>query len=281
MTMVKIRLPEDRLDITALNVSFADLPVASASVELVRGFGGDLEELGESLLKCFADGASWCRVGNAVHTVTHGDAEVRLVPRSDTPAWHVDYFQAGWGSSDGARIPPEFRPEYARYVDRRHKARESCLEGEDLRAVAAKDGAGGVDKLVWHHRAQLTEWYDALDNLLHSVPTASSLPEWATSVARDELLDWHRTPRVPDERRARIPPRRQRATSRNRVRQSVLPLLDGLGGTGARSLSPVHGHKVLKAQWRTRNTPHQRCPAGARSWITPPTDRAPPGQRRR
>lgn len=40
MTMVEIRLPKDRLDITALNVSFADLPVVSASAALVRGFGG-------------------------------------------------------------------------------------------------------------------------------------------------------------------------------------------------------------------------------------------------
>ena len=193
MTMVEIQVPGDRLDITALEVAFADLPVASASVALVRGFGGDLDELRETLREYFADGASWCRVGNAVHTVTDGDAEVRLVPRSDVPTWHADYFQAGWKSREGARIPLESRLQYARYVDRRHKARESCLQGEDLREAAAKDGAGGVDKLVRHHRAQLAEWYDALDVLLHSVQTGPDLPEWATSVAKEELLDWHRT----------------------------------------------------------------------------------------
>ncbi|MFJ6752065.1 hypothetical protein ACIQNI_28340 [Streptomyces sp. NPDC091266] len=193
MTMVKILLPEGRLDITALNVSFADLPVASASAELVRGFGGDLDELGEWLREGFADGASWCRIGNTVHTVTEGDAEIRLVPRADDPNWHANYFRAGWGSIEGARIPREFRLQYARYVDRRHKARESCLQGKDLRAVAAKDGAAGVDKLVRSHRAQLAEWYDALDNLLDSAQTAPDLPEWATSVAKAELLDWHRT----------------------------------------------------------------------------------------
>ncbi|MGA5559204.1 hypothetical protein [Streptomyces lavendulocolor] len=193
MTKVEIRLPDDRVDITALNVSFADLRVASASVDLVRGFGGDLNELGEWLLEGFADGASWCRVGNAVHTVTDGDAEMRLVPQSEVPTWHADYFQAGWGSGQGARIPPEFRPQYARYVDRRHATRESCLQGEDLRAAAAKGGARGVDKLVRHHRAQLAEWYDALDQMLQSVRTSADLPGWAEPVAKDELLDWHRT----------------------------------------------------------------------------------------
>jgi hypothetical protein len=193
MTMVRIQLPDDRLDITALNLSFADLPVASASAALVRGFGGDLDELGEALRECFADGASWCRVGNAVHTVTDGDAEVRLVPRPDMPTWHADYFRASWGNSEGARIPPEFRPQYALYVDRRDGARESCLEGKDLRVAAARDGAAGVDTLVRHHRAQLAEWYEALDELLRSVQTAEDLPAWATSVVQDELLDWHRT----------------------------------------------------------------------------------------
>ncbi|MFJ8980202.1 hypothetical protein [Streptomyces sp. NPDC102282] len=193
MTQVKVWLPKDRLDITALNVSFADLPVSSASTAVVRGFGGDLDELEEALRECFADGASWCRVGNTIHTVAAGDAEMRLVPQSDTPNWHVDYFHASWGSHEGKRIPPECRLHYARYVDRRYKARESCLQGKDLRAVAAKDGPGGVDRLVRHHRAQLAEWYDALDDLLRSVQTAPDLPEWAKAAAKDELLDWHRT----------------------------------------------------------------------------------------
>ncbi|RZU37607.1 hypothetical protein EV284_2783 [Streptomyces sp. BK022] len=197
MTHVKIWLPEDRLDITALNVAFNGLPVTSASVALVSGYFGDLDELGESLREYFADGASWCRVGNAVHTVSDGDAEVRLVPRSEVPTWHADYFRACWGSREGARIPPEFRPQYASYVDRRQETRESCLRGQDLRAVAAKDGAGGVDKLVRHHQTQLAEWYAALDQLLCSLHTAEDptedLPEWVTSVATDELLDWHRT----------------------------------------------------------------------------------------
>ncbi|MBL1086745.1 hypothetical protein JK359_33100 [Streptomyces actinomycinicus] len=193
MTKVEILLFDDRLDITALNIAFAGLPVSSASAALVKGFGGDLDDLGESLREYFADDASWCRIGNTVHTVTDGDAEVRLVPRSDVPTWHADYFQAGWGSREGARIPPEFRLQYAKYVDRRYKARESCLQGKDLRSVAAKDGAGGVDKLVRHHQAQLAEWYAALDHLIRSVQTAEDLPEWAISVAKDELLDWHRT----------------------------------------------------------------------------------------
>ncbi|MFJ2875562.1 MULTISPECIES: hypothetical protein [unclassified Streptomyces] len=194
MTMVKIRLAEDRLDITALNIAFDGLPVASASAALVNGFSGDLDELGTTLREYFADDASWCRIGDAVHTVAKGEGEVRLVPRSDATTWHADYFQAGWGSREGARIPPEYRLQYARYVDRRQKARESCLQGEDLRAVAAKDGAGGVDKLVRHHQAQLGEWYTALDQLLCSVHTAGDdAPEWATSMARDELLDLHRT----------------------------------------------------------------------------------------
>ncbi|MEU5436410.1 hypothetical protein AB0G73_23950 [Streptomyces sp. NPDC020719] len=196
MTTVTLLLDEDRLDITALNVAFAGLPVASASAELVNGFSGDLEELGEALREHFADGASWCRVGNAVHTVTDGSAEVRLAPRPDVPTWHADYFQASWGSGDGALIPPESRPQYATYVDRRYTARESCLQSEDLREAAATNGAGGVDKLVRHHQAQLAEWYAALDDFLRSVEPPDDVedfPGWVTSVVKAELLDWHRT----------------------------------------------------------------------------------------
>nr|WSX75948.1 hypothetical protein OH826_20100 [Streptomyces sp. NBC_00899] len=193
MTRVVRQLVEDQVDISALNCWFAEVPVSSASAELVRGSFGDLDGLGETLREVFADGASWCRVDLAVHTVTGDEAEVRLVPRSDEPTWHADYFHAGWRSTAGARIPPEFRPQYAAYVDRRHETRESCLLGEDLRAVAAADGAGGVDKVVRHHCAQLAQWYDALDRLLLSARTGAGLPEWATSTAKDELLDWHRT----------------------------------------------------------------------------------------
>jgi hypothetical protein len=193
MTTWDSRLFEDRVDITALNCSFAELPVSSASAELVRGSFGDLDDLGETLREVLADDASWCRVGLAVHTVTGDEAELRLVARSDAPTWHADYFHAGWRSAQGARIPPEFRPQYAAYVDRRHETRESCLQGENLRAVAATDGAGGVDNLVQHHRAQLAEWYDALDRLLQGVQSGADLPEWATATAKEELLDWHRT----------------------------------------------------------------------------------------
>ncbi|MFB8090627.1 hypothetical protein [Streptomyces sp. NPDC055992] len=193
MTQVTVRLPNGRLDISVLNVSFAELPIASASPSVVRGFGGDLDELGEALRECFADGASWCRIGNTVHTVTDGDAEFRLIPQADAPNWHVDQFPAGWGSRDGKRIPPEHRLQYARYVDRRSEAREACLQGKDLRAAAAKNGPAGVDRLVRHHCAQLAEWHEALDELIRSVQTAASLPKWAETAAKEELLDWHRT----------------------------------------------------------------------------------------
>ncbi|MFE7129508.1 hypothetical protein ACFVIM_01465 [Streptomyces sp. NPDC057638] len=195
MTKVEILVDEDRLDITGLNVAFAGLRVTSASAELVNGFGGDLDELGHALREDFADGASWCRISNAVHTVTDGDAEVRLVSQPDVPTWHADYFHAGWGSREGALVPPEHRPQYASYVDRRHQTRESCLQGKDLRAAAAGGGSSGVDTLVRHHREQLTEWYAALDQLLRSVHTTEDedIPEWITLVAKDELLNWHRT----------------------------------------------------------------------------------------
>ncbi|WP_260606633.1 hypothetical protein [Streptomyces sp. WAC08241] len=94
MTQVKVRLLKDRLDITALNVSFADLPIASASAEVVRALGGDLDELGRALREYFADDASWCRVGNTIHTVNAGEIEMRLAPQPDMPNWHVDYFNA-------------------------------------------------------------------------------------------------------------------------------------------------------------------------------------------
>jgi hypothetical protein len=192
-TTVELRLCEDRLDITGLGLVFAGRPVVSASTELVRGFVGDLDDLAETLREQFADDGSWCQVGDTVHTVTDGDAEVRLSPRSDLPNWHADYFQAGWRSHEGARIPLEFRPQYAAYVDRRHLVRESCLQGGDLRVAAGEGGAGGIDELVRHHHAQLAAWFAALDGFLLAVHTAGRLPQWATAVAKHELLDWHRT----------------------------------------------------------------------------------------
>ncbi|MGW1334557.1 hypothetical protein ACWD7B_09780 [Streptomyces rubiginosohelvolus] len=193
MTEHSAAASEVRVNIAFLNLSFADLAITSASTDVVRGFGGDLVELEEWVREGFADGASWCRIGNEAHTVSEGDAELRLVPRSDTPDWHLNYFHAGWESEEGKQIPPQYRLQYARYVDRRHEVREGCLTGKDLRVVAAKDGAEGVDLLVRHHRAQLTEWYKALDALLSSVESTPDLPGWAKAVAKEELLNWHRT----------------------------------------------------------------------------------------
>ncbi|MER7963803.1 hypothetical protein [Streptomyces ardesiacus] len=194
MEKVGVWVADDRFDLTALNVAFAGLPVVSASVELVNSWSGDLEELAADLLERFADDVSWCRVANDVHSVTEGSAEVRLTPRPDDPGWHAELFHAeGWKSQQGARIPAECRWQYARYADRRHEARESCLEVADLRAAAAKDGAAGVDNLVRHQQVQLAEWYAALDEFISSVHTAESIPEWAVLVAKDELMDWHRT----------------------------------------------------------------------------------------
>ncbi|MEU5976354.1 hypothetical protein [Streptomyces sp. NPDC047315] len=193
MTMVKIRLPEDQLDITSLNVFFDGRPVVSASAAVIRGFGGELDDLGEALREYFVEGASWCRVGDDVHTVTADEFEVRLSSSSGTSGWHVDHFHAGWCSPEGKLVPEDARPQYARYVDSKRRVRESCLEGEDLRAAAAKGGPPRVDELVRRHAARLAEWYDALDELLRAVTTASGLPAWVKPVVRSELLDWHRT----------------------------------------------------------------------------------------
>ncbi|MFE4057328.1 hypothetical protein ACFXP3_13710 [Streptomyces sp. NPDC059096] len=74
MTTVKLRLPQNRLDIAALNVSFAGLPIASASVEVMAGPHGDLHDVEEMLRVYFADGASWRR--GRRHR-PHGDRRIR------------------------------------------------------------------------------------------------------------------------------------------------------------------------------------------------------------
>ncbi|MGX5397123.1 hypothetical protein ACWLMY_35335 [Streptomyces anulatus] len=194
MKKVNLWVPDNRLDISALGVEFAGLPVASASVELVDCWSGDLKELKEALTEWFTDDASWCRIGEDVHSMTEGSSETRLIPRPGAPGWHAESVHvAGWRTPEGARIPTEYRWQYTRYADRRHETRESCLQEADLREAAAKDGAAGVDKLVRHQQAQLTKWYDALDEFISSVHATEALPGWVAPVVGDELRDWHRT----------------------------------------------------------------------------------------
>ncbi|MFJ3713852.1 NUDIX domain-containing protein [Streptomyces sp. NPDC090053] len=58
------------------------------------------------------------------------DTHIR-VAWSDAPTRYLNYFRA-WGSNEGRGFRRSFGMECARYVDRRHTARESCLQGEGL-----------------------------------------------------------------------------------------------------------------------------------------------------
>lgn len=191
--MEKAEAPQD-VDLSALNFTLQGRPVVSASAELVHMWWDNMDEVEATLRGYFAEDAEWCRVGADIHTVTDGSCETRLTPRPDAPGWHAESVPVeGWASREGARIPADCRWAYTRYADRRHAAREKCLEAADLRAAAATDGAAGIDQLVRHQQAQLAEWYAALDEFISSVHTAQEPPEWLGTVVREELVDWHRT----------------------------------------------------------------------------------------
>ncbi|MFF8387743.1 hypothetical protein ACF053_29455 [Streptomyces kanasensis] len=182
------------LDISRLRLQVRGLPVLSASAELVRGHFHDLEDLTDSIREGFGPGGSWCEVGQDLHTVTQGDAEIRLRQREDGSAWHADYFQAGWLSGRFDGVPAERRLDVASYVDRTDALTEGLLQASDLRAAAAEGGFPAVDRLVRHHVRLADERYAALDDLVSNLVTNEGrLPGWALNLVHREADDLNAT----------------------------------------------------------------------------------------
>ncbi|MGP3951228.1 hypothetical protein [Streptomyces sp. 7N604] len=178
------------IDISALNLSVGHRPVISASSDLVRARSGSLEEVRCAIAEGFGPDGEWCYVGNDLHTVSIGDAEIRLRLQSDTASWHADYFGAGWESSRYACVPAERRAEIAVYVDCTKGLKAGLVQESDLRAAAAEGGFPAVDRLVRRHIALMDEWYAALDSLHGALLTsAGALPAWALEFVRGEGED--------------------------------------------------------------------------------------------
>ncbi|MFF0561735.1 hypothetical protein [Streptomyces sp. NPDC004266] len=169
-----------------MHLSIRHRPVLTASSELVRAHGHDLEDLRLSVTEGFGPGADWCEVDEELHTITMGDAEIRLRPRPDTPAWHAEYFPAGWGSRF-EHVPLERRTDIAAYVDRTYDLVEGLLQECDLRAAASEGGAVAVDRLVRTHIGLADERYAALDSLHSALLTPEGvLPDWALELIHIE-----------------------------------------------------------------------------------------------
>ncbi|MBK6017181.1 hypothetical protein [Streptomyces sp. MBT53] len=181
------------IDISPLDLIVLHRPVLSTSSELLRAHGGDLEELRLSIAEGFGTSSEWCEVGDELHTVTAGDAETRLRPRANTPAWDADYFHAGW-SSTYAEVPADRRALMAVYVDRLHDLDVSLLQEPDLRAAAADGGASAVDRLVRRHVSRADERHAALDGLISALINPDGiLPNWAQDLVHREVDDLNMT----------------------------------------------------------------------------------------
>ncbi|WP_228984225.1 hypothetical protein [Streptomyces sp. DH12] len=176
-------------DISSLKVQVRGRPVISASAELVHGHFHDLADLADSIREGFGSKGDWCEVGPDLHTVTWGDAEIRLRPAEGLAAWRADYFQAGWlGRFD--KVPEERRVDVARYVDRAADLTEGLLQASDLRAAAASGGLPAADRLVRRHVQLIDERYAALDHLVSDLLTDEGrLPAWALDVVHCQADD--------------------------------------------------------------------------------------------
>lgn len=177
------------IDISPLDLIVLHRPVLSVSSELLHAHCGDLEELRLSIAEGFGTSSEWCKVGEDLHTVTAGDAEIRLRPRADTPAWDADYFHAGW-SGTYAEVPADRRAPMAAYVDRLHDLDVSLLQASDLRAAAANGGASAVDQLVRRHVSRADARHAALDGLISAlINPDGTLPNWAEDLVHREVDD--------------------------------------------------------------------------------------------
>ncbi|KUO22172.1 hypothetical protein [Streptomyces dysideae] len=185
-------MPESVIDISHLSLVVHQRPVASASAELVKCWSGDMDELKECILEHFAPGASYCEVGNDLHSVTMGSAETRLRPRPGDASWHADLFHAGWHDFPYKDVPENYRRQVAAYVDRKYELHEGCVQESDLREAAGEGGAPAVERLVRYHRDVLDQQYAALDTLLNDLVTPEGrLSAWARELMHTEVQEHH------------------------------------------------------------------------------------------
>ncbi|TXS63824.1 hypothetical protein EAO76_40530 [Streptomyces sp. sk2.1] len=102
-------------------------------------------------------------------------------------AWHANYFDAAWGSSQYRTVPAESRADVATYVDRTRELRWGLLQESDLRKEAAEGGFAAVDRLVRDLVGLQDEWFAALDGLHGALRSAAgTLPSWAEQFLREE-----------------------------------------------------------------------------------------------
>lgn len=181
-------MQEPHIDLSARGFAVRDHVVTSASTELINSRAGDIDELLEDLREFFESDGSWCAVGSDLHSISFGDAELRLRP--DLGDWHADLFHAAWGSPLYESVPPEARQVVAAYVDRAREVRPGLLQEGALYQAAAQGGARAVDRLVRGHIAELDAWFQALDDL-HAGTLAGSdeLPHWARALILSETED--------------------------------------------------------------------------------------------
>jgi len=184
------------VDISYVKLDILDRPVGTASLELIRSYGlmpGELEidELVDHLVETFVLGEDWCTVGEDLHQVSSGSAEVRLRAR-DGSSWHADLFHANWGKfSDYENVPSDYRPVVATYVDRMRLLEFGVPQEADLRAAAAEGGAVAVDRIIQHCIRMLDRQIAAVDALHTGLHTPEGiLPGWARRVVRQQAADW-------------------------------------------------------------------------------------------
>ncbi|WP_030888411.1 MULTISPECIES: hypothetical protein [Streptomyces] len=183
-------MSESVIRIADLGLRVWDRPVATASLDLVEEHDG-FADLATTLCEAFEHGRTCCEVGDALHTVSDGDLELRLRPRTDG-SWHADRFPASWKQHPYEGVPAACRAAVASYVDRVWPLRECHPTADDLRAYEAEGGAGAVDRFVRRRLYLLDQQYTALEQLHDALfaDEEGGLPRWALELVAHEAQAW-------------------------------------------------------------------------------------------
>ncbi|MCX4752423.1 hypothetical protein [Kitasatospora purpeofusca] len=176
------------IPILSYGLVFDDRPIVTASRELAESYTDPDLTMAEHLAEAFVSEGRWCRVGADIHTLGHGDFELRLQPSAG--GWHADLFPGSWARwSEFGDVPAEYRHPVAVYADTRERLSSTLPDVEALKLEHLLAGDDGVAAVVAQHVALLDDRLRALDALQACLPSEARRWAWAAELLTDECRE--------------------------------------------------------------------------------------------